>query len=94
MDFGTNPLPAQATTRRAGKQAESHGIITIELPNGMRLDGYILLSEKNAGKLGVSKEKLAELVKLQAKATSKATLHVSFGDRDIAVAEECVLDFG
>ena len=92
MDFGTNPAPA--TTRRAGKQAESHGIITIELPNGMRLDGYILLSEKNAGKLGVSKEKLAELVKLQAKATSKATLHVSFGDRETAVAEECVLDFG
>lgn len=92
MDFGTNPAPA--TTRRAGKQAESHGIITIELPNGMRLDGYILLSEKNAGKLGVSKEKLAELVKAQAKATSKATLHVSFGDREAAVAEECVLDFG
>ena len=92
MDFGTNPAPA--TTRRASKQAESHGIITIELPNGMRLDGYILLSEKNAGKLGVSKEKLAELVKAQAKATSKATLHVSFGDRESAVAEECVLDFG
>ena len=94
MDFGSNPLPATTTTRRAGKQAESHGIVTIELPNGMRLDGYILLSEKNAGKLGVSKEKLAELVKAQAKATSKATLHVSFGDRETAVAEECVLDFG
>ena len=93
MDFGTNPAPA-TTTRRAGKQAESHGIVTIELANGQRLDGYILLSEKNAGKLGVSKEKLAELVKAQAKATSKATLHVSFGDRETAVAEECVLDFG
>ena len=92
-DFGSNPAQA-TTTRRAGKQAESHGIVTIELPNGMRLDGYILLSEKNAGKLGVSKEKLAELVKAQAKATSKATLHVSFGDRETAVAEECVLDFG
>lgn len=94
MDFGSNPLPAPTTTRRANKQAEAHGIITIELPNGQRLDGYILLSEKNAGKLGVSKEKLAELVKLQAKAKSKATLHVSFGDRETAVAEECVLDFG
>ncbi len=93
MDFGTNPAPAN-TTRRSGKQTESHGIITIELPNGMRLDGYILLSEKNAGKLGVSKDKLAELVKAQTKATSKATLHVSFADRETAVAEECVLDFG
>ena len=92
MDFGTNPAPA-TTTRRSGKQAESHGIITIELPNGMRLDGYILLSEKNAGKLGVSKDKLADLVAKKAQGTQAAKLHISFGDRDSAVAEECSIEF-
>jgi len=91
-DFGSNPAPTAPA--RGKRQVENFGLVTIELPNGMRLDGYILLSEKNAGKLGVSKEKLAELVKAQTKATSKATLHVSFGDRETAVAEECVLDFG
>lgn len=92
MDFGTNPAPAN-NTRRSGKQAESHGIITIELPNGMRLDGYILLSEKNAGKLGVSKDKLAELVAKKAQGTQAAKLHISFGDKDVAVADECSIEF-
>ena len=61
MDFGTNPAPA-TTTRGASKQEESSGIATIELPNGQRLDGYILLSAKNAAKLGINAEQLKALV--------------------------------
>ena len=61
MDFGTNPTAGTAPAR-GKRQVENFGLITIELPNGMRLDGYILLSEKNAGKLGVTKDKLADLV--------------------------------
>jgi hypothetical protein len=91
-DFGTNP--AQGTGGKRGKQAENFGIVTIELPNGQRLDGYILLSEKNAGKLGVAKSQLDSLVKEQKKGSvSGATLHLQFGDREVAVAEPVAITF-
>ena len=90
-DFGSNPAPTAPA--RGKRQVENFGLVTIELPNGMRLDGYILLSEKNAGKLGVSKEKLADLVAKKAQGTQAAKLHISFGDRDTAVAEECSIEF-
>ena len=49
-DFGSGPESNNAPPRKA-KQAENFGIMTIELPNGQRVDGYILLSEKNLPKL-------------------------------------------
>ena len=91
-DFGSNPTAGTAPAR-GKRQVENFGLITIELPNGMRLDGYILLSEKNAGKLGVTKDKLADLVAKKAQGTQAAKLHISFGDKDTSVAEECNIEF-
>ncbi|MBF9682953.1 hypothetical protein IAI36_11760, partial [Streptococcus pseudopneumoniae] len=70
-DFGSNPASTGSTKR--SKQAESYGIATIELPNGQRLDGYILLSEKNAAKLGITAEQLAGLVSGKKKGSTAVT---------------------
>lgn len=92
-DFGSAP----GTTARRSKSAESFGIVTVELPNGMRLDGYTLLSAKNAGKLGISAEKLAELVAAKSKAVIGAEgsvrLHIQFGDKDVAVSAPVEMTF-
>ena len=89
MDFPTNPV---AATRR-GKSQESHGIATVELPNGMRLDGYVLLTAKNAARLGISPDKLASLVEGKKKGSVQVTLHLQFGDKDQTVAESVEIDF-
>jgi hypothetical protein len=90
-DFGSNP--AQASGKRS-KQTESYGIATIELPNGQRLDGYVLLSEKNAAKLGITSEQLAALVAGKKKGSVAVTLHLQFGDKDLAVAAPVEIAFG
>ena len=93
MDFGTNPAPA-TTTRRASKQEESSGIATIELPNGQRLDGYVLITAKNAAKLGINAEQLKGLVEGKKKGSTSVTLHLQFGDRDLTVAPAVEIAFG
>lgn len=91
-DFGTNP--AQGTSRRSGKQQEeNYGIATVELPNGQRLDGYILLSAKNAAKLGITADQLKGLVDGKKKGSTSVTLHLQFGDREIAVADAVEIAF-
>lgn len=96
QDFGTNRDTAAAPSRNK-KSAESFGILTTELPNGQRLDGYTLLSAKNAEKLGIGKEKLEQLVKSQAKAIigveGGVRLHIQFGDRAPALAEPVEMTF-
>ena len=90
-DFGSNP--AAAGSKRS-KQTENHGIGTIELPNGQRLDGYILLSAKNAAKLGINADQLKALVEGQKKgAVSGVTLHLQFGERDLTVADAVEIAF-
>lgn len=95
-DFGSNPAPAAGSTKR-GKAAESHGIATIELPNGQRWDGYVLITDKNAAKLGVNAEQLAQFVKDKKKATigveGGLRLHIQFGDKDLVVATPVELTF-
>lgn len=91
-DFGSNPASTGSTKR--SKTAESYGIATIELPNGQRLDGYILLSEKNAAKLGITAEQLAGLVSGKKKGSTAVTLHLQFGDKDVAVAAPVEIAFG
>mgnify|MGYP000054633684 CR=1 FL=1 len=93
MDFGTNPAGAPASGKRS-KQAENFGIVTIELPNGQRLDGYILLSAKNAAKLGINADQLKTLVAQQKKGSTGATLHLQFGERDLTVADAVEINFG
>lgn len=94
MDFGTNPASATSgTSTKRGKQEENHGIATVELPNGQRLDGYILLSAKNAGKLGINAETLKALVEGKKKGSVAVTLHLQFGDRDLTVAEAVEISF-
>ena len=93
MDFGTNPAPA-TTARRASKQEESSGIATIELPNGQRLDGYVLITAKNAAKLGINAEQLKALVEGKKKGSTSVTLHLQFGDRDLTVAPAVEIAFG
>ena len=93
MDFGTNPASATSGTSRRAKQEENHGIATVELPNGQRLDGYILLSAKNAGKLGINAETLKGLVEGKKKGSVSVTLHLQFGDRDLTVAEAVAISF-
>ena len=91
-DFGSNPTQGMGSKR--GKQAENFGIATIELPNGQRLDGYILLNAKNAGKLGIKPDQLKALVEGQKKgAVASVTLHLQFGERDIAVADAVEIAF-
>jgi len=91
-DFGSNP--AQSTGSKRGKTAENHGIGTIELPNGQRLDGYILLSAKNAAKLGINAEQLKAMVEGQKKGSvAGVTLHLQFGERDLAVADAVEIAF-
>ena len=92
MDFGTNPAPATNASRRS-KQEESFGIATIELPNGQRLDGYILLSAKNAAKLGINADQLKGLVDGKKKGSTSVTLHLQFGDRETAVAPAVEIAF-
>lgn len=89
-DFGTNPTEGSS---RRGKKDESFGIVTVELGNGMRLDGYIILTAKNAGKLGISQEQLKTLAEAKKKGTVDATLHLQFGDREVAVAEAVEINF-
>lgn len=93
MDFGTNLAPA-TTTRRASKQEESFGIATIELPNGQRLDGYIVLQAKNIAKLGINADQLKALVEGKKKGSTSVTLHLQFGDRDLTVAPAVEIAFG
>ena len=93
MDFGTNPASATAPASRRAKQEENHGIATVELPNGQRLDGYILLSAKNAAKLGINAETLKGLAEGKKKGSVSVTLHLQFGDRDLAVAEAVEIAF-
>ena len=92
MDFGTNPAPA-TTFRRASKQEESSGIATIELPNGQSLDGYVLITAKNAAKLGINAEQLKGLVDGKKKGSTGVTLHLQFGDRDLTVAPAVEIAF-
>lgn len=95
-DFGDNAVPVSAGTKRR-RDVENFGIITTELPNGTRLDGYTLLSAKNAAKLGIESAKLAELVKAQARAVigvdGGVKLHIQFGDRELAVASPVAMTF-
>lgn len=93
MDFGTNPAPATAASRRS-KQEESFGIATIELPNGQRLDGYIVLQAKNIAKLGITADQLKALVEGKKKGSTSVTLHLQFGDRDLTVAPAVEIAFG
>lgn len=96
-DFGTNPAQGSTTSRRA-KQDENHGIATVELPNGQRLDGYILLSPKNCAKLGINADSVKALVEGKKKGTigtdGGVKLHVQFGERDLAVADAVEIAFG
>ena len=92
MDFGTNPAPATAASRRS-KQDESSGIATIELPNGQRLDGYVLITAKNAAKLGITVEQLKGLVEGKKKGSVAVTLHLQFGEKDQAVADAVEIAF-
>lgn len=92
MDFGTNPAQ-QPTTKRGGKQEDNHGIATVELGNGKKLDGYILLSPKNAANLGINAEQLKALVEGKKKGTVSVTLHLQFGERELAVAEPVEINF-
>ena len=94
MDFGTNPAPATNAASRRAKQEESFGIATIELPNGQRLDGYIILQAKNVAKLGINAEQLKALVEGKKKGSTSVTLHLQFGDRDLTVAPAVEIDFG
>lgn len=97
MDFGTNPAEEQSSRRRGSKNAENFGIGTIELPNGQRLDGYVLLTAKNCAKLGISSEQVKVLVDGKKKgvigADGGVRLHVQFGERDLAVAEAVEIEF-
>ena len=90
MDCGSNPAPANS---KRNKQDENFGIATIELPNGQRLDGYILLSAKNAGKLGINADQLKALAEGKKKGSTSVTLHLQFGDRDVAVADAVEITF-
>lgn len=92
MDFGSNPAAADTSTTRRGKREEqNYGLITVELPNGQKLDGYILLPEKNLGKMGLTVEK-AKGFGQEVKTISGGKLHVQFGDRQIKIAEEVTFD--
>lgn len=93
MDFGTNPAAAEGNTRRGKKNDESHGIATVELSNGQRLDGYIILTAKNAAKLGLTADALKGLVDGKKKGSVAVTLHLQFGDRDLTVAEAVEIEF-
>jgi hypothetical protein len=94
-NFGTNQEAAASS--RKSKSTESFGIVTVELPNGQRLDGYTLLSAKNAEKLGISRTKLEELAKAQAKAIigteGGVRLHIQFGDRAPVLAAPVEMTF-
>jgi hypothetical protein len=96
INFGSNPTE-QASTGKRGKSTESFGIATVELPNGQRLDGYTLLSAKNAEKLGIARPKLEELAKAQAKAIigteGGVRLHIQFGDRAPVLAAPVEMTF-
>ena len=93
MDFGTNPAPATNASSRRAKQEESFGISTIELPNGQRLDGFVVLTAKNAARLGINADQLKDLVDGKKKGSTSVTLHLQFGDRDVAVAEAVEIAF-
>lgn len=88
INFGSNE--ATSNTKR-GKQAENFGIITVELPNGQRVDGYILLSEKNLAKLGLTKD-AAKALGSEVKTVSSAKLHVQFGERVQSIATPVAFD--
>ena len=95
-DFGTNPAQS-GSSKRGGKNAENHGIATVELPNGQRLDGYVLLTAKNAAKLGIGADQLKSFVESKKKGTigvdGGVKLHVQFGERDLTVADAVEIDF-
>lgn len=91
MDFGSNP--AAATTSKRKKDEESAGIGTIELANGQRLDGYVLITAKNAAKMGINADQLKALVEGKKKGTVEVKLHLQFGERDLTVAEAVAIDF-
>ena len=93
MDFGTNPAPATNASSRRAKREESFGIATIELPNGQRLDGFVVLTAKNAARLGINADQLKDLVDGKKKGSTSVTLHLQFGDRDVAVAEAVEIAF-
>ena len=88
IDLGSRP---GSTSARRGKQVENYGIITVELPNGQRVDGYILLSEKNLAKLGVGIDQ-AKAFGDTAKTVSGAKLHIQFGNREVKLAEPVAFD--
>ena len=90
-DFGSNPAQAGATRR--GKQEESAGIATVELSNGQRLDGYVLVTAKNAAKLGIDAATLKGLVDGKKKGSVSVTLHLQFGERELSVAEPVAIAF-
>jgi hypothetical protein len=96
MDFGTNPAQA-STARRTKKEETSHGIATVELPNGQRLDGYIILTPKNVAKLGINADKVKEFEDGKKKGTigldGGVKLHVQFGERELAVADAVEIAF-
>lgn len=91
-DFGSNPT-APTGQARGKKEVVSHGIITITLPNGNKLDGYILLSEVNLARLGVKPDAVKALVDGQRTGQQSATLMLQFGQKDKAVAEQCDISF-
>ena len=91
MDFGTNP--AAATGGKRKKEEESFGIITLELANGQRVDGYVLITAKNAAKLGITAEQLKGYVDGKKKGTLEVKAHLQFGERDLAVAAPVEIAF-
>ena len=42
--------------RNTDDRPESYGFVTFQLSNGQQLEGYLVLSEKNLARLGISKE--------------------------------------
>lgn len=94
-DYGSNQSETGSSKR--SKQAENFGIGTLELPNGQRFDGYLLLGVKNCAKLGVNEATAREYAKAQKKAVigldGGIKLHVQFGDREVAVAAPVEMTF-
>lgn len=88
QDFGQNN--AQNDSRR-GNNEETYGIVTIELPNGQKLDGYIVLTEKNLGRMGITKDQV-KIFGNDLKTLSGSKLHVQFGGKTVKVADAVSFD--
>lgn len=89
-DFGVTDTSTPANAAR-GKAEKNYGIITLELPNGMKVDGYVLLGVKNLAKLGLSVDDAAALGQAT-KSLSGCKMHITFGERVITLATPVVFD--